>query len=713
MRKIVFTVALLITLISNLFAQDINVLEINNKKAIGKYVNYYIDTLEQYTSPTHIPAQQFNQSKNQILNFQFTGKPIWIKFSIQPLAADKTCYLRIINPNLDKVTLYYTDSTTEKLQQISIGETYPFNQRYFANEDLIFKLPHYSERSSTYYIKVQTLGQALIPMYLNCNESLITTITSRDIVNGIYIGIMLVMAIYNLFIFFVIKDKSYLLYVAYIICAVIIQCDAEGVCFRYLWPEYPFLNKPFHLLFPALIGIISLHFFYQFLNIKLVKPTIYKYIQAISALYILLFLLSFSAQYQNCYIAIQVLALVASIFVLYHSAQLAIKGNRTALFFIIAWGVFLMCVILFVLRNFNLLPYNTFTIKILEIGSAFEVVLLSFALADKINIYRLEKELSQLETIRVSEQNAKLIVEQNIFLEQKVEERTHQLKEVNQELEHTLSTLKEAQSQLVDSEKMASLGQLTAGIAHEINNPINFVTSNIKPLEMDIADLNELIDKYDEIQNPEEFEKIKPDIEKFKKEIDISFLKEEIKTLLSGIKEGAIRTAEIVRSLKTFSRLDETDMKLVNINEGLESTLVLIRNIMPKQLILIKELNDIPKIECLGGKMNQVFMNLITNAIQAIKMKKELNNEEYLTIKTFLKDEDYICISIKDSGVGVPEEIKNKIYEPFFSTKDIGEGTGLGLSIVRSIIESHHGKIDLYSEIGKGSEFVVTLPIKN
>lgn len=372
--------------------------------------------------------------------------------------------------------------------------------------------------------------------------------------------------------------------------------------------------------------------------------------------------------------------------------------------------MFLFGLCIFVLKDYNILPYNTITYNMMPFGSALEVILLSFALADKINIFKKEKEDSQAEALRISLENEQLILQQNIELEKKVNERTLELQESYQTLEVTLSDLKEAQSQLVDSEKMAGLGQLTAGIAHEINNPINFVTSNIKPLELDILDMDSVIMMYEKLDFNEDLNPQLAKIDSFKKQIDIDFVRDEIKSLLSGISEGAKRTAEIIKSLKNFSRLDENDTKPVDLNEGLASTLVLVKNTFPDHLEVIKDFGDIPKVECLPGKINQVFMNLISNAIHAIKMKGAKDEPGILTIRSW-QDGNQVKISIKDTGTGMPEEVRQKIFEPFFTTKDVGEGTGLGLSIVFRIIENHHGNIDVVTKVNQGTEFIITLPI--
>ena len=301
--------------------------------------------------------------------------------------------------------------------------------------------------------------------------------------------------------------------------------------------------------------------------------------------------------------------------------------------------------------------------------------------------------------------------EQNVILEQKVEERTHELNESNQTLNKTLVDLKEAQSQLVESEKMASLGQLTAGIAHEINNPINFVTSNINPLRRDIDMMMGALAVIEEVglSDMPATEKQKK-IEEYKEELDFEYLNIEIKHLMKGIAEGASRTAEIVKGLKIFSRLDEDDLKKADLNEGLESTMVIANNLLNNRIKVIKNYGDLPKVECYAGKLNQVFLNIISNGVYAVQ--KQFGDKEggEITITT-TNDDEKVYIKIKDNGIGMDAQTQKKIFEPFFTTKDVGEGTGLGMSIAYNTLKKHHGQIIVNSAPGEGTEFILEIPI--
>ncbi len=284
------------------------------------------------------------------------------------------------------------------------------------------------------------------------------------------------------------------------------------------------------------------------------------------------------------------------------------------------------------------------------------------------------------------------------------------------ETEKMLEQLKSTQSQLIHSEKMAGLGILTAGIAHEINNPVGFIYGGVESLEERLPELLKVSDKYDALDknaDPQTWHLQLVEIEKLKENLHYEDLKEDLIDSVKDIKIGAERTYEIVKGLRTFSRLDEGKYKTVDIHENIDSTLIILRSQYRNQVKIHKNYTKIPAIECSPGSINQVVMNILSNAIQAI-----LGNEKgkgNITISTYeipQAPERSICISIKDDGPGISEEIKRHIFDPFFTTKDVGKGTGLGLSICVNIIESHHGKLEVFSQIHEGTEFRIHLPIK-
>ena len=271
-------------------------------------------------------------------------------------------------------------------------------------------------------------------------------------------------------------------------------------------------------------------------------------------------------------------------------------------------------------------------------------------------------------------------------------------------LQTTVEDLKATQEQLIQSEKMASLGQLTAGIAHEINNPINFVTANIQPLKEDLADILNIIARYEKVIQEKGLQKDFQEVEKFKLDSKIDLTLKEVNDLLKGIGDGALRTSEIVKGLRNFSRLDQNVFLKANFNECLESTLTLLHSSYKNRIQIVKQFGPIGEVDCFPGKINQVFMNIISNAIQAIP------GEGTLFIKTW-EVNGMVKVSIKDTGAGMTEDIRKKIFDPFFTTKEVGKGTGLGLSISFGIIQKHNGEIEVFSKPGAGTEFVISIPI--
>lgn len=285
----------------------------------------------------------------------------------------------------------------------------------------------------------------------------------------------------------------------------------------------------------------------------------------------------------------------------------------------------------------------------------------------------------------------------------------HQVQERTQQLQEAIKELQDTQAMMVHSEKMKSLGELVAGIMHEINNPINFIYGNLSHLKNYSSDLIMLIDTFEEYKNdlsPEHQEAYK----KLLKEIDYEFLKEDLPDLIKSCHEGTERTKNIILNLKDFSRMEESAITNVDLPKEIDSTLNILNNKFKHGITVHKNYHeDVPKIEAYGGQLNQVFMNILDNAAFAVADKaKEGKGEVDITIS---KDEKFAYIEIQDNGKGMTNETKEKIFNPFFTTKPVGQGTGLGLSISYKVIKNHNGSIDVQSELEKGTKFTIKLPL--
>lgn len=291
--------------------------------------------------------------------------------------------------------------------------------------------------------------------------------------------------------------------------------------------------------------------------------------------------------------------------------------------------------------------------------------------------------------------------------------RNHALEEDKEEQKRLLQRIADTQQQLLQTEKLASIGQLAAGVAHEINNPVGFVLSNMRTLERYLDQLWRLLDAYDHVQEhvaPEDQEARAwlASIEALKGEIDYAYLREDIPNLFAESLEGLERVRKIVQDLKDFSRSDrQQQWEVADLRHGLDATLNIVHNEIKYRAEVVKEYGEIPLVECVPSQINQVFLNLLVNAAQAMPEGRR----GVIRLRCGQR-EDWVWIEVADDGCGIPPENLKRIFDPFFTTKPVGKGTGLGLSLAHGIIERHHGRIEVESEVGRGTTFRVWLPIE-
>lgn len=710
LRIIIIALLFITTEFSSNANESIRITDLKKKLLIGNSIEYIEDKENALDIKDVITNNTFSKSSSSVLNFGTTKSTYWLKISAKNLSGEKI-YLEIQNPLIDFAQIYIIKGNTIE-HTYTVDENEIFSKRPFLDKNIIFDVAAEKDTSTkTVYLKVRSSEHLSLPIFFSSINNIIEYQNDYNLLFGIYIGIILAMFFYNLFLYTSIKDSSYLYYITYIICVGLAQVSLKGYSFEYIFPNIPFLANRSALIFSSFTGIFALLFIRNFLLTKTFTPKLDRILLSIMGIYVLSLALAILDFKRMSCVLIDIGGLSASSVIIYTCIRIINLGYNPAKYFLYSWSLFLASILIFVFKDFGLISFNIITDNIIEIGSALEVTVLSLALADRINILKKEKEESQAQALDALLQNELIIRNQNIVLENRVEERTKKLKFINEELSNTLSELKQTQSQLVNSEKMASLGQLTAGIAHEINNPINFVVSNVKPLNRDIEDIYELIHRYDNINIDESdtINKIK-DVRKYREEIDYEYLKQEIGHMLKGIEDGAVRTADIVKGLRIFSRLDENDLKRTDITEGISATLTLLNPEITGSIELVKNFSSIPKIECFPGKLNQVFMNILNNAIYAIKENIQRSEKGKLEITTTF-DDSFVYIAIKDNGIGMSDDIRKKIFDPFFTTKPVGKGTGLGMSITFSIIKDHHGTMDLFTENGVGSEFIIKLPI--
>lgn len=662
----------------------------------------YEDYFSKYSAQEVLELDSFKVNLQPSPNLGLTNSTFWISLKIKNNTTISELLLGTTNTMIDTIELYEIING-EAVYVQTLGDDLAFSDRNYNTQSFIFNLEIEENETKKYLLKVKSWEQLVLPLFIGHKTAVFESNLLHDLIFGVFFGVMLVLVLYNFFIFLTVKDNSYLFYVIYIFFITLTQASLNGYTLRFIFPASPYLSNISLIVFNCLAGLATVRFIQLFLKTKENIPKLNFGYYIIAGFYVLGIITIVLGLNQVSYRLMDLGGAFIAFFSLFVAIKMSLNGSRYAKFFLLAWSMFLIGIVLFVLKNAGILPSNNFTNHTMTFGISIEGIILSLALADRINIYKKER----LEAVK---EKGKLIREQNVILERKVKERTNELVKVNEDLEEALNSVVEAQSKLLESEKMASLGHLTAGIAHEINNPINFVSSNIEPLKRDLKDIEDLLLLYGTLDENNFKEKLKQ-IESFKEEIELPYLKNELNEIITNIEEGARRTGEIVKGLKTFSRDDHKSKVASDLNKGIESSLTLVQNKLA-DIKVETDLNQIPQMLCYPGKLNQVFMNIIVNAIDAIKSKYENGEGGNLRISSHYEESNQsIIIVFKDNGIGIPEQLLNKIYDPFFTTKDVGKGTGLGLSIVYKIIENHKGQIILDTEEQVGTTFKFILPV--
>jgi signal transduction histidine kinase len=267
--------------------------------------------------------------------------------------------------------------------------------------------------------------------------------------------------------------------------------------------------------------------------------------------------------------------------------------------------------------------------------------------------------------------------------------------------------LASAQEHLVQSEKLASIGQLAAGVAHEINNPIGYIFSNFGTLEKYLTDLFGMLALYQQAEPALGDAQLRQQVQQHKAEVDLEFLLEDIPVLMRESREGIVRVRKIVQDLKDFSHVDATqEWQFADLNQGIESTLNIVNNEVKYKADVVRELAPLPEVQCMASQINQVVMNLVVNAAHAIGAQRGT-----IVVRTAQRGQD-VVLEVQDNGSGIPKDVLPRIFDPFFTTKPVGKGTGLGLSLSYGIVQKHHGRIEVDSELGRGTTFRIFLPLK-
>lgn len=526
-----------------------------------------------------------------------------------------------------------------------------------------------------------------------------------------FLGATFLLALYHFILLIITRDLSYFFYFSFIICATFFCLSMNPYLANIFYGKMePTTGLPFFLGTITLAFHLALfrHIFLLTDSYPLLDTWFNRvfYLIGIFGFIGLLGWTSFSL------IILFPLTGIAALAMIWVNLKLIKEMSVSALFFLLGTSFFTFSIMILLGMLLEWLPSTVFGMTIglqMEIFYILGSVFWAAALSARISQMQKdanEEELENQKLKRKQEQDLlKLLEEQNRELEERVISRTQKLQEKNKELESSIASLHSAQNELIEKEKMASLGQLTAGVAHEINNPINFVSNGISNLKMNYQDLVDALNQYLSLDSSSTTGKAILAIQERNKQFEIDELIEENKILFKSINNGVNRTRKIVNGLSSFSDEGGEHFLPTDIHQCLDSTLEILKNKIKNRVTIDKQYGEISKAVCQESRINQVFLNILNNAAQAI------DNEGSISIKT-LEEDGFVKIVISDTGSGMDKATQRKIFDPFFTTKEIGVGTGLGLSISYKIIEQHGGSLSFESEKGKGTTFFIKIPVQ-
>ncbi|MES2732492.1 MAG: 7TM diverse intracellular signaling domain-containing protein [Bacteroidota bacterium] len=659
---------------------------------VGKFLVLLEDkseklTYEQVLAPAY--AAQFVPSQQDVPNFGNTQSVIWCRFRMSN-ATEEDAYLIIENPVLDSVALF--SPSTEGYQVALGGDDLPFKHRQWQINHQLFRLTVPAHTTQTFHLRLRSQTVLRFPLKVGTLHAIIDHNHRNDLVQGIYFGIIFLVLLYNLVMYYAIRDVTYLYYLTYVVCIAAFIAYLQGYAYEFLWSEFPDLNYYANNILPSLVGLFSILFTTKFLHTPQIVPQLHKgfylFIACFSAA--ILFTVAGAASLGLTFVQITSLALAFYIFTL--AIIVISKGYQPARFYLIAWTSFLVGTVVFILQSMHLLPFNTYTYYSLQAGSVTEVLLLSYALADKINIYRKEKENAQLEMFQALKEREKLIREQNRILEQKVAERTEEIHQKNIVLEHQKEEISAQADTLQEINQMKS--HFFANISHEFRTPLTLIIGPLEQLLTKVAESPSLQVQYQMMhRNAQRLLLLINQL------LDLSKVEAGKMTLDTKPGDLVQFLRRVVRSFESLAERRHIDLRLQ----------------YPHHKVWV--LFDPDKLE-------KVVNNLLSNAFKftpeggtisfSLSFSPALveTNQSASDLPPLTKAE----IIVQDSGVGIPADRVNKIFERFYQVDNTQtreqEGTGIGLALIKELVDLHHGHISVSSTLGKGTAFTMHLPFQ-
>ncbi len=605
---------------------------------------------------------QFEEYTQETLNFSSTASAYWVKFNITK-SAPGNFYLNVGSAYIDSISLYEFDETNQLISTRHTGDDLPFNTREIEVGNYLFAFDFDVNRSRTFYLRVKSDQPLFFPLRVGTLPQFLSYEHDLDFLQGIYFGFMLMIFLYNLFLYFSTRERIYLYYIAYVFSITWFMASVFGYYFEYFWPNIPFINQ-IVVVSSGLTMITATLFTQKFLNTKESGSTMHKgsmVFLIIGILICALVLLGFKIE--GLKLAQGGLLIMAAFFLIL-GIRFKLKGYRPAKYYLLAWGALIIGICFAILESLNLTFVMSY-LNAMQIGSALEVLLLSFALGDRINMYKKQKEDAQLEALLAAKENERLIQEQNIILEKKVQERTAEVAKQNEELVN------------LNKEK----DMLVNVVAHDLRTPLSHIRLLIQLI--DVTSLH---------------------------------LTDDQKSYLTEIDNSADRLKQMIGRILNIHALETNRVKLMN--QVID--LVALVNYVVRCFRLTAEEKEIEMVstsqsgdhfvEVDKNYMIQVLENLVSNAIKF----SERGSKVALHVKS---QDDRTYVIVEDQGPGISEEDQKKLFGRFqklSAQPTEGEASiGLGLSIVKKYIESMNGEIHCESELGIGTKFIISFESKD
>jgi len=674
-------------------------------QAVGTNLDYLEDKSGKLTLDDVRRADndaRFLPAHDAISNFSFSRSAYWLRFRIDWVDPSRRHYFLWQEFPLTDYLDFYRPDGKGAYEELRTGDQGSFAEREMPTRAFGIRLAAHPGTVDTIYVRLNGAGPLVADLRLTDASGAIAATETRHLILGLFYGALVVMLLYNLLLFYSLRDTVYGYYVLYVAGLGLTFFDINGLAFRYFWPNQPLMNTDFlAFTFLSLFGLSQ--FARLFLSLSQQMPLLDRCFRAYNVLCGLCLAGIFALPANWLYPLSQAVALLLAAITFFASYSLWLRGYAPARYFVMASSWYLAGMVLYPLQCFGVIASTPFTNYSMQLGSCDEMVLLSLALADRINHIKREKATVELNARRQLE-------ESNQLLEQRVNERTAVLVDTVKELEDKHRALMTAQEQLVHAEKMSSLGVLVAGVAHEINNPANFTRLSAENMQRDLERLRQfLLTLADDGSDPA-----------LVNELERRFVR--LRENLRLIYDGTGRLSSIVGDLRRFSRLDDAEAQVAAPDQGLEATLNLVRA-QYRGVVQIDYQAADPEAKgsCYPAALNQVFMNLAVNACQAIITRANQEGRGnagqplgQLKVFSRLVERDgqaWWQVQFSDDGTGMDSAVRQRIFEPFFTTKAVGEGTGLGLSTSYGIVRKHGGCIDVESTPGQGSTFLLILPL--